>query len=152
MDAYGKTILSCYTLLDKIAIQLENLIKTRARNSFYDYSDAFALSDRILKLGEVRKDLLYLKQITTEILNELSNEDKELISYKYFKIVPKNEDFDHTSRNYFRKQIKALKKFTSLLKAKGFTEDWFFNNYLKISFISGLHQRILNEEGKKHSL
>ncbi len=150
MDTYGKTILSCYTLLDKIANQLENLIKNRARNSFFDYSNAFTMASRILELGETRKELLYLKEITTEVLNELSQEDKTLISYKYFKIMPKNEDFDHTSRNYFRKQVRALSRFTALLKAKGFTQEWFFNNYLKIAFISGLHQKILNEEGKKH--
>ncbi|MBR5439607.1 MAG: hypothetical protein IKV61_05265 [Clostridia bacterium] len=152
MELYGKTILSCYMMLDKIVNQIENLIKTRARNSFYDYSSTLKQSDKILKMCNVRIDLLELKEIAKEALNCLNNEQITLISYKYFGILPKEKDFDLTSRNYFRKQVKALKTFSSILKNKGHNEEWFVNKYLTIPFIGGAYQRVLNEQGKKHSM
>ena len=60
------------------------------------------------------------------------------------------EDFDHTSRNYFRKQVRALKRFALKLSSSGYNEEWFQNKYLKIAFISSIYQKTLLEEGKKH--
>ena len=82
----------------------------------------------------------------------LSEVDKTLIYYKYFGILPKDEDFDLKSRNYFRKQNKAIERFDNALKSKGYDEEWFFKKYLKISFIAGIYQKMILEEGKKHSL
>ncbi len=150
MELYAKTILSCYTMLDKIINQIENLIKTKARNSFYDYSSTLKQSDKILKLVNVRIDLIELKEIAKNTLNLLNNEQKTLIFYKYFGILPKDKNFDLSSRNYFRKQIKALNKFSSLLKSKGFNEEWFEQTYLNISFILGTYNKVVSEQGKKH--
>ncbi len=152
MELYGKTILCCYMMLDKIISQIENLIRTRARNSFYDYSSTLKQSNKILALCNVRVDLMELKEIAKEALNSLNNEHKTLISYKYFGILPQDKNFDLTSRNYFRKQIKALKKFSSLLKSKGYNEAWFQQKYLTIAFISGAYHKVLNEQGKKHAV
>lgn len=152
MELYGKTILSCYTMLDKIVSQIENLVKTRARNSFYDYSSTLKQSNKILKLCNVRFDLMELKEIAKNALEMLNNEQKTLIFYKYFGILPSDKNFDLTSRNYFRKQIKALKRFSSILKSKGYNENWFENKYLPIAFISGTYQKVLNEQGKKHAV
>ena len=149
MELYAKTILSCFMMLEKIVNQIENLIKTRARNSFYDYSSTLKQSDKILKLCNVRIDLLELKEIAQDVLNSLNYDEKTLISYKYFGILPKDKNYDLTSRNYFRKQVKALKKFSLILKGKGYNEDWFINKYMPISFISGTYTKVLNEQGKK---
>ena len=152
MELYAKTILSCYMVLDKIITQIENLIKTRARNSFYDYSSTLKQSEKILSLCNVRLDLLELKEIAKNALNLLNEEQNTLISYKYFGILPKDKNFDLTSRNYFRKQIKALNKFSSLLKSKGYNEEWFAKNYMPIAFIAGTYQKVVSEQGKKHAV
>lgn len=150
MNYHGKTMLTCYKKIDKLVMQIENLIKKKVKNSFYDYSSTYMQVERVLKLNEVRLDLIELKDITKEALDSLSDVDRTLISYKYFGIMPKDKDFDLKSRNYFRKQNKAIERFNSALKEKGYDEDWFLSKYLKISFIAGIYQKMILEEGKKH--
>lgn len=150
MENYAKTILSCYMQLDGMITQIENIIKKKAKNSFYARCDVYALSEQLLSLGEIRKDLIELKTITDNVLDSIKPYDKLLIKYKYFGEVPDIEDFDHTSRNYFRKQVKALKNFADNLVNKGYDTNWFQNKYLKIAFISGIYQTTLLEQGKKH--
>ena len=108
MEYYGKTMLTCYKKLDKLVLEIENLIKKRVKNSFYDYSSTFSQAQKLLELNEVRLDLIELKEITKNALDSLSDVDKTLICYKYFGILPKDEAFDLKSRNYFRKQNKAV--------------------------------------------
>ena len=151
MNYHGKTMLTCYKKLDKLVLQIENLIKKRVKDSFYDYSSTYMQAEKVLQLNEVRLDLMELKAITKEALESLSEVDRTLICYKYFGITPKDEDFDLKSRNYFRKQNKAIERFNNALKSKGFDEEWFLNKYLKISFIAGVYNKMILEEGKKHS-
>ena len=150
MSYHGKTMLSCYNTLDCVVGQIENIIKTKVKNSFYNFSPTYDQAEKILKLGEVRLDLLELKEITSEVLKELSEVDRILICYKYFGILPEDKNFDLTSRNYFRKQQRAIEKFDIKLKSKGYDEEWFKNKYLKIAFIAGVYKKMINEEGKKH--
>lgn len=150
MINYGKTMLSAYTSIEGVITQIENLIKTRARNSFYLRENTLGLANQLLRLGEIRKDLFELKELVEDVLASMSEEDRELISYKYFGYMPSNENFDHTSRNYFRKQVRALSRFSNKLEAMGYDGNWFTKKYLKIAFIAGVYQKTVLEEGKKH--
>ena len=150
MEKYAKTILSSYNQISGIITQIENVIQRRAKNSFYLRCDTTQLANELLSLGEIRKDLIELECIADDILSKIKPEDKTLILYKYMGVVPEDENFDHTSRNYFRKQIKALNNFKGQLEKIGVTETWFENKYLKIAFIKNVHKKIILEEGKKH--
>ncbi len=150
MEQFGKTILSAYPMLYGYVTQIEDVIKRKARNSFYAKVNVVNLSEQLLSLGEIRKDLIELKLIVEEILSMIKPYDRILLSYKYFGIVPEDKDFDLTSRNYFRHQIKALKNFSSALVSKGYDEEWFKQKYLKIAFISAIYQKTILEQGKKH--
>ncbi|MBQ3234793.1 MAG: hypothetical protein IJA97_01370 [Clostridia bacterium] len=150
MEKYGKTILSAYPLLDGYITEIEGLIKKRARNSFYLRCDTVAFAEQLIRLGEIRKDLFELKFIVEEVLASLNSYDRTLISYKYFGVRPEDENFDLSSRNYFRKQIKALDNFCKRLESMGYVQEWFQTKYLKIAFISSIYKTTLLEEGKKH--
>ena len=150
MENYAKTILSCYDTIDGYITQIENVIKIKAKNSFYLRNGTVTLAEQLISLGEIRKDLIELSEIVDKILKKMTEEDKILISYKYFGVKPKDENFDLTSRNYFRKQIRALKRFSELLVKNNYDEEWFKNKYLKIAYISSIYQLTLNENGKKH--
>ena len=147
---YAKTILSSYTQISGVITQIENVIERRAKNSFYLRCDTVRFAEQLISLGEIRKDLIELKFITEDILSKIKPEDKILISYKYFGIVPEDDNFDHTSRNYFRKQVKALERFSNKLVSQGYDTEWFQNKYLKIAFISSVYKKTLLEQGKKH--
>ena len=144
MCYFGKTMLSCYNSIDKVVEQIDNVIKAKVKNSFYSYSSTYSLAEKILALTEVKKDLLELKYITSETLLKLSEYDRTLLCYKYLKVKPSDENFDLTSRNYFRKQIKAIEKFNKKLSLFGFDEAWFKTKYLKIAFINGVYNKIIN--------
>ena len=150
MENYAKTILSCYDTIDGYITQIENVIKIKAKNSFYLRNGTVTLAEQLISLGEIRKDLIELSEIVDKMLKKMTEEDKILISYKYFGVKPKDENFDLTSRNYFRKQIRALKRFSELLVKNNYDEEWFKNKYLKIAYISSIYQLTLNENGKKH--
>ena len=107
-------------------------------------------AEELINLGEVRLDLMELKDVTLKALSKMNSEDRTLLEFKYLKIIPNIENFDHTSRNYFRKQVRAILRFHKVLEKMGFTEKWFFDKYLKIAFIKGAYYKTLKEEGKKH--
>lgn len=150
MGYYGKAILSCYKKIDAVNESIENLIKKKALSSFYDYSSLEKQAVKLIELSEVRKDLLELKSICESALKGLEQEDRILIGYKYFSEELPSKDYDHTSRNYFRHQVRALNRFELCLKNVGCTEEWFLNKYMKIAFVSNAYKRAEMEEGKKH--
>ena len=152
MCFYGKAMLNSYKGLDSVIKQIENLIVKKARGSFYSLNSTITLSNELISLSEVRLDLIELKEVVEEALSKINNEDRILLEYKYFNIIPKDENFDHTSRNYFRKQIKAINRFNLKLQSLGYTEEWFFKKYLKIAFINGAYQKAVSEEGKKRAM
>jgi hypothetical protein len=112
--------------------------------------DTVRLAEQLITLGEIRKDLIELKYIADDVLSKIKPEDKILISYKYLGIIPSDENFDHTSRNYFRRQISAVKRFTKALLDAGYDKEWFDKKYMKIAFIYSMYQKTLLEQGKKH--
>ncbi len=150
MCFYGKTMLACYKNIDSINKQIENLIIKKAKASFYGTTSALSVSQELIDLGEVRLDLMELKEVTLLALSKLNSEDKMLLEYKYLSVVPSDENFDHTSRNYFRKQVRAINRYHSVLESLGYDEKWFLDNYLKIPFIKGAYHKTIKEEGKKH--
>ncbi len=152
MKFYVKTILSCFIALDSVIEQIENIIKKKARNSFYEYEGAERLANEVLALCEVRYDLIDLKEKTANSLNKLSEYDKILIAYKYFGILPEDKNFDLTSRNYFRKQIRAIEKFSKLLENEGMTYEHFTKTYMKINYIASTYNKMVKEDGKKHTI
>ena len=149
MSYYEKTVLSCYNALLPMINQIENLIKQKAKNSYYNFSPCQTQAEDILKLIEARVDLFDLKSLTEEALSKIPYEDLYLLKYRFFGEKP-NFEFDHTSRNYFRKQNKALEKFLKALNSIELTEKWFTDKYLKMPFIKNVHKKIILEEGKKH--
>ena len=145
MCYFGKTMLTCFKNIDSINKQIENLIIKKAKASFFGGASALAVSQELIDLGEVRLDLIELKEITQEALSKLKLEDKMLLEFKYFNVVPNIENFDHTSRNYFRKQVKAIERFNKILEGLGYDEKWFLDNYLKIPFIKGVYYKTIKD-------
>ncbi len=152
MKYYVKTILSCFIALDSVIEQIENVIRKKAKNSFYEYESAERLTNTVLSLCNIRYDLIDLKEKTANSLNKLSEEDKILIAYKYFGIHPEDENFDHTSRNYFRKQIRAIERFSKILEKEGMGFEQFQRTYMKIHYIASTYNKMVKEEGKKHTI
>ncbi len=148
MTSYAKTILQSYKALVPLTMQIEEIIKAKAKNSFYNFSSTEILAEKILALIEAMKILIELKEVVDKALSKLSQRDKILIDYKYFGVTPSGE-FDHTSRKYYRMQVRALKNFCQALEGLGVTKEWFENNCLKIAYISQIHKMVTLKQRSK---
>lgn len=148
MDCCAKTVLVTYKSLNSVIEQIENLIKSKVKRSFYDYSSTYSQAQKILELVNVKDDLIDLCLLTKDAISKLNSQDRQHIEYKYLNVLPNNE-FDRTSRQYFRRQIKAFNNFCEKLIESGFDKDKFLNVYLKIPYIYQAYVKICSQEDKR---
>lgn len=152
MHHYQKTILYVYPNLKRYVDGIDDLVEKAAVNSFYDLTPCEIQANNILRLIENKELLIELKLLIDDALKAFSNEEIKYFEYKYFKRKPKSFFFelDTQSRNYFRKQLRLLAKFTKIINGLGINEET-FEKYLKIGFISNVYDRVvyLDEKSKE---
>ena len=148
MAYYEKVLLYAYPHLEDLARQIDKLVLKRALSSFSNYTSCESQCERILGMSDQKVRLLALKSRLDEILIRLTDYEIELLEYKYFKRKPKSSfsDFDSTSRQFFRRQLKLTEKISALLNRVGMTEKWFNENYLDIDFMNLLLARVIEYE------
>ncbi len=149
MYHYQKTILYVYPNLTRYIDGIDDLVEKAAINSFYDLTPCEIQSNKILRLIEKKQALIELKLKIDEVLKGFSDEEMKYFEYKYFKRKPKSyfENFDTQGRNYFRKQLRLLVKFSSALNRCGIDEDN-FKKYLEIGFVSNVYERVVFLDNK----
>lgn len=148
MAYYEKVLLYAYPHLEDLARQIDKLVLKRALSSFSNYTSCESQCETILGMSDQKVRLLALKTRLDEILTRLTEYEMELLEYKYFKRKPRSSfsDFDSTSRQYFRRQLKLTEKISFLLNKSGMTEKWFNENYLDIDFMKLLLTRVIEYE------
>jgi len=148
MAYYEKVLLYAYPHLEDLSRQIDELVLKRALSSFSNYTSCETQCEKILNMSDQKVRLLALKSRLDEILTRLTDYEIELLEYKYFKRKPKSSfsDFDSTSRQYFRRQLKLTEKISALLNRVGMTEKWFNENYLDIDFMKLLLDRVIEYE------
>ncbi len=138
---YAKIILFAYPYIEDACRIIDRQIEKRSRLSFYSYKPCEALADKIASMIADKRYLLLLKSKVSMIFERLTEDEKRLIGYKYFNNRP-IDGFDYKSRQYFRKQIKALERFKKLLELSKITEENFEKYYADIPFIKSIAIRI----------
>ena len=93
---------------------------------------------------------MIIKNAINVIKNRLSVQQINLLEYKYFRNdnMILDKDFDHTSRNYFRRQNALLKRFSESFELLDFTNEFFEKECLKYKFISALLNNVQTGEIK----
>ena len=145
---HAKSILYAYPNLETIATQIDELVMKRALGSMSDFSPAIEQYERIIDLTEQKTVLFELEILTEKILKTFSKEEIDCLDYKYFKGKPKEyySNFDSSSRNYFRRQVRVAQKFADRLEKLGFTDRDFEEKCLKIDFFKQLLKRVKEHE------
>ena len=145
---YAKTILYAYRNLDAVMRQLDELVMKKALSSMSDLSPCEAQCNNILNLTAQKDILIGLKLKTKEAVDRFSDDEKDYLDYKYFKLKPKEYyiGFDFTSRAYFRKQIRIVDKFAKRMENAGITDDFFEKKCLSIEFFRELLKRVKERE------
>ena len=113
---YAKSILYAYPNIEAIADQIDDLVEKKALASMTDFSPAVEQCQKIIDLTEQKVELFKLQILVEKILKSFTEDEMHCLDYKYFKRKPKDyyQGFDTSSRNYFRKQNRIVKKFIVL--------------------------------------
>lgn len=151
MEGYEKVLLRGYAIVEKVIAGIDDLVERRALASFWSRESCESIAEKILALTETKGELLILRENLGKALRALCKEDLELIAFRYWKIVPKREGFEHVSRNYFRKQKRALRRFSDELIKRDMTPDWFDEYCMRFGFIRSIAHSQTGEEKKARS-
>jgi hypothetical protein len=128
--------------------QIDDLVLRKALSSMNDFSPAIEQFNKITDLTEQKKVMFALKLYLDDVIAKLTKDELDCLEYKYFKRKSKKyfENFDFTSRTYFRKQIKIINKISKALEFAGATDAWFIKNCMCIDFFKELLKRVVELE------
>ena len=149
---YTKTALYAYPNIMAIADQIDELVERRAILSMNDYSPAIEQCEKVIDLTSQKDALFALRLYLDKALSGLSDYDMDCLEYKYFKRKGKEYfvGFDFESRNYFRKQVRLVKKISNKLEKAGANDKWFEEFCMSMDFFKELFKRVIEHE--KNSL
>ena len=145
---YAKSVLYAYPVAEELLSQIDELVLKKALASMHIFSPAEEQCEKIIAFTEQKKIIIYMVRVLEEVIDELSEPEKDLLDYKYFKKKPKThyKDFDYTSRAYFRRQQCVADKVAGKLESKGFNDEYFKDKCLKINFFRELLRRVKEKE------
>lgn len=152
-ELYAKAVLYSYPAIEKVMEQIDELVYKRALDSMSDFTPCIEQCEKILSYTNQKELLIELKLAVAKTLYLFTEEDKKCFEYKYFKNKPKEyfNNFDSSSRAYFRKQIRLLNKFEKLIERHGINDEKFSKEYMQIDFFKELVKRVKERE-KAHEL
>ena len=134
---YTKAVLYAYTSIEAVKRQIDDFVERRALASMNDYSPCDEQCEVIIEHMAQKVILTQLKSKVKAILISLTDEELELLDYKYLKIRTKEdlENIDTRKRSYYRKQHNLIKKISKKFDKALLTDEWFEKYCLKINAI-----------------
>ncbi|MCQ2387716.1 MAG: hypothetical protein MJ066_04650 [Clostridia bacterium] len=142
---YLKTILYAYGTIEKRIEIIDDTVLNLALKSMSNFSPCFDQCENIVKLTQEKEKMFDLKIVIDRVLAKFTEEELELLDYKYFKRRPRElyVNFDNSNRTYFRKQDRILEKLDMELSKTRLSEEYFINVYMKFDFIVDIYKRVL---------
>lgn len=142
---YEQIVLTVYSSIESILEQLEKSVKRKAVNAFSSTKGAFTDCNELVEMIETRNKMLVFKATVDKVFERLSDEERILFGYKYFnnRII---DGFDYKSRNYFRKQNKALNHLGELLGYIGLCEKKFYDLYGNLKCVKSVLSALRNSK------
>ena len=148
---YVKILLSAYPNLDKvIRTEGENYLR-RCFNSAFFLEPCDKFSEKLLSLYARREKIIVLKNKLDVLFSRLSDEEKAMLNFKFAGILPKTK-FTFSTRTYFRRQIKLMKKIEEYLGFLNLTEETFKKDYADIWFFKSLGQSVKEIARRRNDL
>jgi len=153
-DIYIKTLLYSYPCFSKQIKNIEDKsIKIGLNSSNYKTMETV---ERMINLFKEKMCYIKLEHIISLVLSRLSPEYINLLKYKYFRNYSSDLviDFDYTSREYYRKQVRILKYFSRSFDLCNLTNEFFETECLQFNFIRSMlvvtedHNKNIGNYGK----
>lgn len=152
MYSYEKTLLSCFKCMEDVIGQMERVFTDAAVGSHTCLSPCEVIAEKLMKMTERKINLIDVRNKVVRAFNRLDDEKRKFISYKYFGRKDKEIDEIKNTRDYFRKNNSALKAFSKILQAMGFTEEKFLNSCEKYRFIMQVYEDFKEGEATRNKL
>lgn len=155
MFGYEKTVLYLYPYAERLKESYEALAETKKETS-YRMNDAVKVVQEVITAYGIANNIDVWRKATDDILLELSEEEKCLLEYRFFRrkkyLMGKYYrfcfPFSYTS---FFRRIRALtKKVSEMFGEAGFTEKKFLDNFSDCGEIMTAYRNV--ELGKDECL
>ncbi len=160
MKDYAKVLLYAYPLLKTVGQDYEEHIRNRAILSYQSRFSAEALTEYLAEEILKMRRLEWLKGKIEEVLDGLSDVERELVALRYFGKRKKTlstascnplKGKAWTERTYFRRQAKLGDKLHSLLTLAGVTEEVYQREFASMDIFSKIQQYVEKGKDKKIS-
>ncbi len=134
---YVKVILYAYPRLKGYADALDCSLENMAMLSFLSREGTLSVAEKMVEQMAISRALLLLEEELEGVLVTLSDRERLLLEYKYFRRKKGMEALegvqnDCSERSYFRRQNELLQKLGAIFVGRGWSEQWFmrtFGNY-----------------------
>lgn len=150
MNDVIKTLLYSYPSFEGVLKATEKLVYFKAVSSYKNCNKTIKQMEEILELNDRASRILRAKNMIDELIEGLSDEERKLIEYKYFH-YSMGDDFDFTSRKYFRRQLKLERKIAARFLSLGIDDKWFKRNLWDVYFLRAKYLR-LSAQGNSGSV
>lgn len=151
---WSNTVLVAYSLLPKIAKELDYAVKTRVDSSFQGKHFKLGvgteqLISEIIELTDEKRKIVNLRFIVTQALKKLDVIERAYLiarvthKYTYQRIA---NETSTTLRTAFRKVTLAEKHFAENLKKMGYGEEWLAKEYGSSHYVAQIYKRIMGEK------
>lgn len=153
MENYAKTILFAYPFLKTVEKDYEEHIRNKALLSYNGRSTAWELAEYLSEELIRQQNLSWLKQTVKGILDKLTDEERALLSIRYFGHTDKMRNFalcKWNKRTYFRRQAKLSKKIGELLTVAGVTKAVYLRDFKNLDIFRKIDAFV--EQGKDQKI
>ena len=149
--------LYAYPQLERIGRDYEEHVKNKALLSYGNKMETEKLAEYLAIEIVRRQNVAKLKEELDSVIAKLNEEEKTLLDVRYFGKADRVRRIFAaqkaglcklpykvwSERTYYRKQSRLLQHIVAQLKAKGWTEESFDNDYLEIEFVALLYQYLV---------
>lgn len=151
---WSNTALVAYSLLPKIAKELNTGVERRVRSSFQSRHLKIGVSTEqligeILDLTEEKRKIVNLRFIVKKALEKMVDADREILVERIVQKKTFQEIADSHKialRTAFRRIANAEEDFANNLRRCGYTEDWLEKEYGNDKYIAPIHERIKQDK------
>ncbi len=133
MKDYVKAVLYAYPLLKTVEKDYEEHITNKALLSYMPRSSAESTIEKIAEEIVEMRSLEWLKGRVEEVLETLTESERNLLATRYFGKRKKAAEKDGlTERTYFRRQGRLGERVGALLSLGGLTEEVYLREYAQM--------------------
>lgn len=151
---WSNTALVAYSLLPKIAKELNSGVESRVSSSFQSRHLKIGVSteqliSEILDLTEEKRKIVNLRFIVKKALDKMVDADREILVERIVQKKTFQEIADSHKialRTAFRRIANAEEDFANNLRRCGYTEDWLEKEYGNDKYIAPIHERIKQDK------